>query len=100
MLMAVMMSPREKWTDERLDDLSQKVDQGFSEVKTEMREGFARMEARFEQVDKRFEQVDKRFEHFGERFARVEEAYFSLNRTMWGGTCAIIAALIGTGVLG
>ena len=33
MLMAVMMQPREKWTDERLDDLQ-----------TEMREGFARLD--------------------------------------------------------
>jgi hypothetical protein len=41
MLMAVMMQPREpreKWTDERLDDLSKKVDDGFAEMKAEMRE--------------------------------------------------------------
>lgn len=51
MLMAVMM-PREKWTDERLDDLNKKVDDGFAdtkaviaETKAEMREGFARIDA-------------------------------------------------------
>jgi len=38
--MSVMM-PREKWTDERLDDLNKKVDDGFAE----MREGFARVHA-------------------------------------------------------
>ncbi|HSC21288.1 MAG TPA: hypothetical protein VLC07_06130 [Solirubrobacterales bacterium] len=49
--MAVTL-PREKWTDERLDDLNKKVDQGFektenaiAETKTEMREGFARIDA-------------------------------------------------------
>lgn len=31
MLMAVMM-PREKWTDDRLDDLSKKVDDGFARL--------------------------------------------------------------------
>jgi len=31
MLMAVMM-PRETWTDERLDDLNKKVDDGFARV--------------------------------------------------------------------
>ena len=46
MLMAVMAPmPREKWTDERLDDLNGKVDRGFAETRTEMREGFARVDA-------------------------------------------------------
>ena len=44
--MAVMMSPREKWTDERLDDLNSKVDQGFG-----------RMDARFAQMDERFDRM-------------------------------------------
>ncbi len=38
MLMAVMMQPREKWTDERLDDLNKKVDDGFADVKADIRE--------------------------------------------------------------
>ncbi|HEU5062345.1 MAG TPA: hypothetical protein VFT79_04210 [Solirubrobacterales bacterium] len=95
--MAVMMSPRERWTDERLDDLDKKVDRGIAELKSEMKEGFDRMEARF---GERFDKVDKRFEDFDKRFGRLEEAYFALNRTMWTGTCMIIAGLIGTGVFG
>jgi hypothetical protein len=90
MLMAVMMSPREKWTDERLDDLDKKVDRGIAELKSEMKEGFERMEGRF---GERFDAVDK-------RLVRLEDAYFTLNRTMWTGTCMIIAGLIGTGVFG
>jgi hypothetical protein len=31
------MSVREAWTDERLDDLSRKMDQGFSRLDAEMR---------------------------------------------------------------
>ena len=102
MLMAVMMSPREKWTDERLDDLSVKVDKGFSEVKTEMREGFARMEALFEKIDRRFEMVDERFQKIDERFEKVDERFeainerfLALNRTLLGGAIVIIATLIG-----
>lgn len=49
-LMAVMMNPRETWTDERLDDLSKKVDQGFSESKAEMKSGFERMDARLDRM--------------------------------------------------
>ncbi|HSS43156.1 MAG TPA: hypothetical protein VLK37_11485 [Solirubrobacterales bacterium] len=48
--MAVMMNPRETWTDERLDDLSKKVDRGFSESKAEMKSGFERMDARLDRM--------------------------------------------------
>ena len=86
--MAVMMSPREKWTDERLDDLSATVDRGFSEVKTEMREGFARMEAHFEKIDKRFEKIDDRFE-------TVDSRFHDLNRILIGAGAVVIATLLG-----
>jgi hypothetical protein len=56
-IMAVMMSPREKWTDERLDDLSAKVDQGFSETKAEIRSGFDRMDARLDRMDARLDRM-------------------------------------------
>jgi predicted nuclease with TOPRIM domain len=95
MLMAVMMSPRETWTDERLDDLSAKVDLGFSEVKTEMREGFARMETLFEKVDERFKEVDRRFEKIDERFEKIEGRFHDLNRTFIGAGAVVIAALLG-----
>lgn len=36
--MAVMA--REAWTDERLDDLNHRVDQGFKELRADMREEF------------------------------------------------------------
>ena len=42
---------REKWTDERLDDLNQKVDRGFDA-----------MERRFEAVDRRFEALERRID--------------------------------------
>jgi hypothetical protein len=61
--MAVMV-PREKWTDERLDDLNAKVD----DVRAEMREGFARIDA------------DIR----------------ALRRDMYAGSFVIIAAIIGS----
>jgi len=57
-----MERPMDSWNDERLDELSRRMDAGFKEMREEMREGFARVDKRFEQVDRRFEQVDKRFE--------------------------------------
>lgn len=56
------MEPKAKWTDERLDDLNGKVDRGFADVKSEMREGFARVNSDFERLDTRFDRLDARFD--------------------------------------
>jgi hypothetical protein len=71
MLMAVMMQPREpreKWTDERLDDLQDEMHRGFADIRTEMREGFARVDADIRE----------------------------LRREMRGGFFLIVAAIIGS----
>jgi hypothetical protein len=72
--MAVMM-PRETWTDERLDDLNAKVDQGFADTKAEMRAGFARVDADLRELNARFD---------------------ALNRNLFLFAGGIIAALIGS----
>jgi hypothetical protein len=72
--MAVMMNPREKWTDERLDDLDRKVDRGFADLKAEMKAGFDRMDARFEKMDDRFH---------------------TLNLALLGAAAVVIATLLG-----
>jgi hypothetical protein len=77
----VVMTPREKWSDERLDDLSKKVDDGFARVDSDIRELRADMTVRFDKVDARFGEIDARFE--------------SLNRTLLGAAIALIVALIG-----
>ncbi len=63
---------RDKWTDERLDDLNKKVD-----------DGFARIDLRFTQVDQRFAQVDL-------RFAQVEARIDGLQRMMWQGFAWVV----------
>jgi hypothetical protein len=73
--MTVMPVPREKWTDERLDDLNKKVDKGFEETKAEMREGFARVDA-------------------GIRELRAEIG--AVNRNLIAGFFVMIAAIIGS----
>jgi len=57
------MTVRREWSDDRIDGLELKVDEGFRQV-----------DRRFEQVDKRFEQVDKRFEQLDSRLDRIEKA--------------------------
>jgi hypothetical protein len=48
-------TPRESWTDPRLDDLSKKVDAGFAEAHKKMDEGFERADKK---VDAGFASVD------------------------------------------
>jgi septation ring formation regulator EzrA len=52
---------RESWTDERLDDFTQHVDQRFDAV-----------DQRFDAVDQRFDAVNQRFDAVDQRFERVE----------------------------
>jgi tetrahydromethanopterin S-methyltransferase subunit G len=92
--MAVMM-PREKWTDERLDDLNKKVDDGFADTKAEMRAGFARVDGEIKELQRemntQFNKVDARFDSINERFE-------ALNRTLIGGLFVVVAAIVGSNV--
>jgi hypothetical protein len=75
--MAVMMA-REVWTDERLDDLANRMDRGFDEVKGEVRDLHIEMNVLRSEMNQRFD---------------------SMQRTMVIGfvtmSAAIIAALVG-----
>jgi len=42
------MTPREKWTDDRLDDLNKKVDEGFVRVEDQVKDLRREMNARFD----------------------------------------------------
>jgi hypothetical protein len=85
--MAVMA--REAWTDERLDDFKENVNQ------------------RFDQVDKRFDEVDKRFDRveadIRELRADMKHGFESMHRTMVIGFVtlfgSIVASVIGASVL-
>lgn len=80
MLMAVMAPmPREKWTDERLDDGFAGVKDEIADTKTEMRLGFARVDA---EICGLRSEMNARFE--------------AANRNLIAVTVAIIAAVIGS----
>jgi hypothetical protein len=52
-----MERPMDSWNDERLDEMSRRMDAGFKELREEMRQGFAQIDKRFEQVEHRFERL-------------------------------------------
>lgn len=104
------MMPREKWTDERLDDLNEKVDRGFADTKAEMREGFARVDgeikelrkelnARFSSIDARFDSIDARFNSIDARFDSIDARFDALNRNLLWAMVTVGVALIGSNVL-
>jgi hypothetical protein len=60
-----VMTPRENWTDERLDDLKDHMDEGFGEVRAELRQIRGEMGrhsgemARQKDMDARFDQLHR-----------------------------------------
>lgn len=70
----------DRWNDDRLDELSGRVDAGFAKVDQEMKAGFAQvnsgMTEGFAAVDKRLDKIDARFEEVDERFERLYRLLF------------------------
>jgi tetrahydromethanopterin S-methyltransferase subunit G len=79
-----MEAMREAWTDERLDYLNRRVDDGFHQV-----------DRRFGQVDRQFEQVDKRFDKVDAELHRVNDRIDAFHLTMARIGAAITVALVG-----
>lgn len=96
----------ENWNDERMDELSRRMDAGFEKaatkvevtsVKDEMNLRFDEVNARFDRfegtVGSRFDEVAGELRHLSERFDRL------LN-TLTVGLIGVIAALVAGGIFG
>ena len=88
--MAVMV--RETWTDERLDDLANRMDRGFDEVKGEIRDLRIEMKGQRSEVNQRFDSMNQRFDAMDQRFDSMQRTMIIGFVTM---SASIIAALIG-----
>lgn len=75
----------ERWNDDRLDELSRRVDDGFKE----MREGFARVDARFVQMDAKF---DAKFDRMD---AKLNKLFIAIITVGGGFAATTIASLLG-----
>jgi archaellum component FlaC len=78
------MTEGRSWSDDRLDGLDCKVD-----------EGFRRMDRQFEAVDKQFEQVDRRFDRIEGAIDGLRNEISAMNRSMAQFAVILTAALIG-----
>jgi len=52
-----MEAMRQSWSDDRLDDLNHRVDDGFKELRREMGARFDRVDARFDALQRTIIQV-------------------------------------------
>jgi hypothetical protein len=57
-----MEAVREKWTDERLDDMSDRMGEGFDRLDKDIREVRSEVAGVRAEMGNRFESVDQRFE--------------------------------------
>jgi hypothetical protein len=76
---------RDKWTDERLDDLNRKVDAGFDRIDGDIRA--LRVETRTEFTALRGEMKAG--------FDRVDERFDALHRLLVQSVVVLLAALVG-----
>ncbi len=87
---------REAWTDDRLDDLSRRVEDGFNRVDADLRE--LRVETKTEltalrgEMNNRFEVLQDRFDA---RFDRIDARFDALQRVLFQFGGVLVAALIG-----
>ncbi|MDQ3726229.1 MAG: hypothetical protein M3335_10145, partial [Actinomycetota bacterium] len=75
-----MEKPMDSWNDDRLDELSRRMDEGFKQVNSDMKEGFARVDR---EMKEGFTRVDREMK---EGFARVDremkEGFTRVDRDM------------------
>lgn len=96
---------RATWSDERLDDLSNRMDAGFLQVGhrfeivdhrfDEVDRRFAQVDQRFEQVDRRLEQFDRRFEQVDHRLGKMMDGIIDLHKSLNRIGAGIIVSLAG-----
>lgn len=114
----IMEAMRERWTDDRMDDLVQRMDAGFAQVHediaglrvdnrelrrdmgglasrqelhTQVQSLRSEMCERFDKVDERFDRIDERFEHTDHR---LETRFDALNERFDALQRTLIAAIL------
>ena len=88
--MAVMA--REKWTDERLNDLNVRIEKSFDEVTSEIRDHRVETKTDFRQMR---EEMNTRFNAIGTRFNAMETRFDSLQKTIVLGFVSMSASIVG-----
>jgi tetrahydromethanopterin S-methyltransferase subunit G len=89
-----MQAVREKWTDERLDDLNERVSEGFARVDREIRDLRGEMNVRFDAMDAR---MDARFRAVNARFEKIDDRFDALHKLLIRAAGGAIGVLVTIG---
>lgn len=85
---------REAWTDERLDDLNKRVDDGFRLAREEQRQFRLDVKAEFkalrEEIDSRSDKVELRFDKVDARFEALNARFDAMQRLIIAGLLTFI----------
>jgi hypothetical protein len=81
----IMNAVRGAWTDERLDDLSARVDRGFDRVSGDVRDLRAEMDVRFDRVNG----------ELGDLRTEMNTHFDAMQRTMALGFASVVASVVG-----
>jgi hypothetical protein len=87
----VVMTPREKWTDERLDEAFTRLDQDIRELRRETNDLRTEMNARFDAMN---DSINGRFDAMNDS---INKRFDRLQYTLIGTAVAIAIAIIGSG---
>jgi hypothetical protein len=89
-----MEAVRESWSDDRLDDLNRRVEDGFRRVDADIRGLRSGMNDRFNRVDARLESMEDRFD---KRFDSLQRTMIWLCGSLSVSIVGLIASIVITG---
>jgi translation elongation factor EF-Tu-like GTPase len=88
----------ESWNDERLDELRTRVDDGFTKVDRDMKEGFARVDDGFKEMREAFVRVEGRMEEgFVQTTERIDQTNQRIDRLLQALLVGALGALVTLG---
>jgi uncharacterized coiled-coil DUF342 family protein len=92
----------DSWNDERLDELSRRMDAGFARTATkeEMNLRFGEVNRRFGEVNRRFGEVRENLSEINSHLSAINDRLDRMNHTLMLGAFGLIAALIANGIWG
>lgn len=79
----------DNWNDERLDEMSRRMDAGFETIREEMREGFTRIDQKFELMAK-----NEDLQFLSSRFDRLQNTLLIIGGGLLGTVIASAAGVI------
>jgi hypothetical protein len=91
----VVMTERQSWNDDRLDDLNHRVDSGFKELRAETNAGFAQLRTEIQAGDAQLRaEMNTGFAEMNGRFDSLQRTLILIGAALNGTLIAAVVAAI------